>query len=69
MKTLKGIKTSRGIIDYYQYLGFDLPVKVKSCPNIDSRPRPPATVDDFLVFALPGGGEYISSIVVGRNER
>lgn len=44
--------------------------KVKSCPNVDSRPRPPVTVDDYLVFALPGGGDYVSSIVVrSRNER
>lgn len=66
----EGTMTTRGLIKHHPYKGMRLPVKVVPCRKTTAcRPRPPATVEGFLVFALPGGGDYVSGIVVGRNER
>jgi len=64
MKQLKGIETRHGLIEYYNYNGIKLPVKLefKSNPAASTlrNPRPPVILDNMYVFALPGGGDFIS---------
>ena len=57
--------TSEGYIPYLQHDGMLLPVKLdipKRLPVADlKRPQPPLRRGDYLVFVLPGGGEYVSN--------
>jgi hypothetical protein len=59
-----GVMTTKGFVKHLQYKGIHLPVKVRpaNCPTGGS--RPPMIVCEFLVFALPGGGDFISNITV-----
>ena len=57
--------TSEGHIPYLPFGSMLLPVKLdipKRLPVADlKRPQPPLRRGDYLVFVLPGGGEYVSN--------
>jgi hypothetical protein len=64
MKTLKGIQTTRGLIKYYRHNGIDLPVKCRPLKTSQLRGGKivPKVEHEELVFALPGGGDFIPGI-------
>jgi hypothetical protein len=64
MRKTGGTLTSEGFIPYYRLGSLMLPVKLdipKRLPVADiKRPQPPLRRKGYLVFVLPGGGEYES---------
>ena len=70
-----GTLTTKGFIPHLKHkAGFYMPVKIKSSDTIiNSSPRPPQKEKEsgFLIYALPGGGDYISAneLVYGVNKR
>lgn len=60
-KTMEGgTRTSRGLIPNLHHNGVTMPVKVRPYKNRPDDLPMPVVRDGHLVFALPGGGEYIS---------
>ena len=67
---MKTIITTKGEIPYLELNGIEMPVMI----SINKEPaettlktiRPPKTDGGFLVFATPGGGQYISNLVVEK---
>lgn len=61
-----GTVTSEGFIPYLPYEGYLLPVKLDIPGRLPvaemKRPLPPLRRKGHLVFALPGGGEYVSHL-------
>jgi hypothetical protein len=57
--------TSEGHIPYLQHDGMLLPVKLDIPRRLPvaaiKRPQPPLRRGGYLVFVLPGGGEYVSN--------
>lgn len=61
-----GTITSRGFIPKLRYKGMDLYVKLKPTQRIEMRPSAPVLRDGFIVYALPGGEEYVSDIQISE---
>ena len=66
LKTVKeGTVTTKGFIKHLKRNGIAMPVKVRPCKTCTGNPRPPSVdMNGFIVFALPGGGSYISEYTI-----
>ena len=63
-RTMKGgVKTTKGFIRDLEHPSgkFSMTVKLKPAGSVlNGNPRPPVLSGGLVVFALPGGGSYIS---------
>ena len=48
--------TSEGYVPSFNYKGIQCPVKVHPLKNVNHFPPPIRTLDNKLIYALPGGG-------------
>ena len=67
----EGVMTTKGLIKYMTHPSgkFQMPVLCKPAKNVvTSGPRPPLLIHGCLVFAMPGGEEFISFYTVDNKD-
>lgn len=60
----RGTITTQGFIPSIKYKGIDLFVKAKTRARPEQKHCAPVTQNGFIVYALPGGGDYVSDLKI-----